>query len=614
MKLKFQIRAVQIDLARQMETIPFLKGYIDFIAENHYTTLFLYLEWRVRTKTFDIGENEGYSAEELREIIDYAARYGINVVPGLATLGHAELLLKQKKFASCSELREGIKGRFGQTFSSDFCPSLPETRTFLASYLSDVAEIFTETPCFHVGGDEVFDMDFCSKCRGDAPDFPGEAKLYLGHFKFVHQVVTKLGKRMMLWDDMFEYYPDILPDMPRDIIMVNWQYQENVRGYLGHFCNCCFHDRLKEYDRLGFDYLVAPADYCWNNIDTSTVHGDNYHPLGGLLTSWEKSASLLYKFFPTTAATGLLWGHAVQDAGNAIRLTAANLFEINDEPFLHAIAQYADLAHRMPNVSQSSLCSFSFFGPNSERFYALQTLTSILTQYSDRVHSDRAKIILNDILADCALKLLEERSLRACWNRFNGLSGEAPETIAKEVADAGKKYADFYIHHRRDCDVKNFQGMIEKWVRALQKIPRDIASKGFVKVLLVLPDGYGVERIRILVNGREIASGVFKNRIEDTIFEKYFFISSAAVVKQITFEAQGFAGEGFAYVSAQTAKGKFIPEAIAGCIGIVEHPEHLLSPDVNFTYLGSQNSIGSFHDRTIAEMVNSITVNMKKVK
>ena len=35
MKQNYEIRAVQVDLARQMETIPFLKNYIDFIAENH---------------------------------------------------------------------------------------------------------------------------------------------------------------------------------------------------------------------------------------------------------------------------------------------------------------------------------------------------------------------------------------------------------------------------------------------------------------------------------------------------------------------------------------------------------------------------------------------------
>ena len=55
----YRIRAVQVDLARQMETVSFLKDYIDFIADHHYNALFLYLEWRIRTKTFDIGKDEG---------------------------------------------------------------------------------------------------------------------------------------------------------------------------------------------------------------------------------------------------------------------------------------------------------------------------------------------------------------------------------------------------------------------------------------------------------------------------------------------------------------------------------------------------------------------------
>lgn len=212
------------------------------------------------------------------------------------------------------------------------------------------------------------------------------------------------------------------------------------------------------------------------------------------------------------------------------------------------------------------------------------------------------------------LKVLAERSLRACWNLFNGLSGEAPETIAKDVADAGKKYAAFYIQHRRKTDVGKFQEMIRNWIAALREIPKNISSKGILKVLFVLPDGYGAERIRILVNGQEAAAGVFKNRVDDALFEKYYFISADTAVKEIRIEARGFAGEGFAYVCAQTAKGKFIPDGIAGCAGIVEHPEHMLAPNVNYAYLGSQNSIGSFRDRNLAETVNSITINMKKVK
>ena len=611
MELNYQIRAVQVDLARQMETLPFLKGFIDFIAENHYNTLFLYLEWRIRTRTFDIGKTEGYSAEELREIVEYAALHGISVIPGLATLGHAELLLKQKKFSSYSELREGIKGRFGNTFTPDFCPSRPETRKFLDSYLAEVAEIFTETPYFHVGGDEVWDIGFCSECRRKAGDFQGEAELYLEHFKFIHQAVTKLGKRMMLWDDMFEYYPDILPDVPRDIVLVNWQYQENVRGYQGHFCNLCFHEIFTRYDRLGFDYLTAPADFCWTNVDTSTVHGDKFRPMGGLLTSWEKATSLLYKYFPTMAAAGQLWGHAAEDGESAMNLALRQLFGTGDEPFLRAMAEYANFAHRIPNVTLNSLKSFSFFGPDSEHLHALQTIASVLMQYPGKLRDTRAEIVLNDVLGDCVLKLLEARSQRACWNRFHGQQGESLAALREEVAEAGEKYAQFYIQHRRRRDVKNFQDMIAGWIAALKEIQEKSVSFGLLNVLFALPDGYGAERVRISVNGREIAAGVFKHGNE-TFYETFFFLPPDTAVDEVKIAASGFAGQGIAYVCAQTGKGRFVPAGIAGCAGIAEHPEHVLVPNVNFACLGSQNVLNSFYDRKQAEAIHSITIKMKK--
>ena len=98
MKTNFEIKAVQLDLARQMESMNFIFQFIDFIAEKDYNTLFLYLEWRVRTKTFDIGAKDGYSPEQIKKIVKYAETRGIDIIPGLASIGHAELLLNNKKY------------------------------------------------------------------------------------------------------------------------------------------------------------------------------------------------------------------------------------------------------------------------------------------------------------------------------------------------------------------------------------------------------------------------------------------------------------------------------------------------------------------------------------
>ncbi len=615
MKLDYQMRAVQMDLARQMETIPFIKGFIDFIAENHYNTLFLYLEWRVRTKTFDIGRNDGYSAEELAEIVDYAALRGIDVIPGLAALGHAELILRQEKFASYSELREGIAGRFGSGHAHVFCPSLPETRKFLESYLSEVAAIFRKTPYLHVGGDEAWDFAFCSKCLETVRNFSDEQKLYLEHFKFIHKVVKKLGKRMMLWDDMFEYYRDILPDMPRDIIMVNWQYQENVRGYQGHFCNLVFRDVFTEYDRLGFDYLTAPADFCWNNIATFTAHGDNYKPMGGLLTSWEKSTSLLYKYFPSMAAAGQLWSGTASDPETAMALGVKQLFGVDDDSFVSAVSTYAEMAHRVPAVSLKSLTGFPFFGCDCLRLPVLQTITSVLMAYPGRLKDTRAEIVLTDILGDCVLKILEARSKIASWKMFHRQQAESPDAILAELEDAGAKYMDFCAKHRRKIDAKSIGAMIETWKNAFLEVKSSLKTKGVLTLLFALPDGYGAEFTRIFVRsgGKEILVGEGCFKVADaTFFEYNFFLPKNMDVEAVRIEAAGFAGEGVAYVSAKTSKGEFVPAGVTDAVGMVEHPEFILKPNVNYAFLGFRDALEQFRDRAKAKVVNSIEVSMKK--
>jgi len=48
----FTFRGVQLDLARQMETIGFIHNFIDFITLSGYNTLVLYLEGLVRTASF----------------------------------------------------------------------------------------------------------------------------------------------------------------------------------------------------------------------------------------------------------------------------------------------------------------------------------------------------------------------------------------------------------------------------------------------------------------------------------------------------------------------------------------------------------------------------------
>ena len=48
----WSFRGAQLDLARQMETLEYIRAFTDFIARQHINVLVLYLEARIRTPSF----------------------------------------------------------------------------------------------------------------------------------------------------------------------------------------------------------------------------------------------------------------------------------------------------------------------------------------------------------------------------------------------------------------------------------------------------------------------------------------------------------------------------------------------------------------------------------
>ena len=614
MKVNYEIRAVQLDLARQMETLDFIKEFIDFAAANHYNALLLYLEWRVRTKCLDLGEKQGYSAEELREIIRYAGNRGLSVIPGLATLGHSDLLLQKEEYKSLSELRGGIRGRFSENAGSeiDLCISSEAVRTLLAEYLQEVSEIF-DTSCYlHIGADEVHNIGYCEECRKKVTDFAAEQQLYLDHIRFVHSIAAGLGKQVMMWDDMFEYYPDILPRMPKDIIMVSWMYRENVPCRYGMFYNQRFENWLERYDRLGFRYLLAPADYTSGNVRTFTEHAENHHPLGGLMTTWEKSGSLMYKSYPIIALAGRLWGRDAESGEEVMKQALVSLFGIQDELFLDAMEAYAAQQGYFPALSLESLLSFDFNGPNHAAYYSLQTTELIFRQYLEKTGCPVGKLVLQDILFDCRLKLLKMRSCTAAWKYLKKLRHESFQNLKQELETFREQYLPFYEQHRPENAGLAPERMLQNWIRALEELPSAV-SNGKITVVFVQPDYYVAQWMRIFVNGKMLVCRCFKHGASPC-YEVHLPLPAEmgqSDIREIRFESLGFGGQGIAYVSAENGRGRFVPAGVISASGVVEHPEGILKNDINYAFLGLRDVEASYRDRNLSSLVSSLTLTMK---
>jgi len=72
------LRIVQMDLARQKETLGEIFRFFDFAKKYGYNAIALYLEDRIKTPVYPYAsEEESYSEEEIGQITAYAEKLGL---------------------------------------------------------------------------------------------------------------------------------------------------------------------------------------------------------------------------------------------------------------------------------------------------------------------------------------------------------------------------------------------------------------------------------------------------------------------------------------------------------------------------------------------------------
>jgi len=609
----YKIRAVQLDLARQMEKLEFICNFIDMIADSGYNTLFLYLEWRVRTTVFDPGENQGYSKDEIRSIVNYAAARNISIIPGLATLGHAEHVLERAGYLHLGEMREGNTDRFGGKRNVVLCPSLPETRELVEKYVTEVSELFP-SEYLHLGGDEAWEIGFCSLCRKKAAAFRDEENIFRDFFTFCRDfTVNKLGKRMMMWDDMFELYTHILPEMPRDIIMVCWQYQDNVKNYLGHFAQMDIEDRAALYAEYGFDWLGGPADFRWGNIDsTNRFLLSCGNAMGVLVTSWVKQDALLFKFFPLLSAAGRLYSNPEVAPEAAFAEAVEYLFNCNDPELAAALMQYSSAIERTPVLPERFLRIHSFYGPDNCRMYSLTTLGKILEKFRGKVRGINAGAILDAIIDDCKLKELHYRTTRAGYQACNRQKHEDFGKLLEELDAVAQHQYQMCRTYRREEDCVWFKENFDQWSSSVKNFAGKIDQQGMLHVRIMNITGYGAEKLQISLKYDGEYHTVLSPSViklgDQCLIDCTFSIPDDKVPEAVRIGASGYGGVGVCHVRVENSKGKFAPRQILKQENSVSNGEFILENNICFAFFGSQSAEKLFHDRSLYSKVNFIEI------
>lgn len=610
-----QYKWAQLDLARQMESMDFIKEFITIMADAGYNGILLYLEDRVRTNSYPYpADSDCYTEAQMEELVAFAAKRDVEIVPCVATLGHAERFLAHPELEKLSELQGDMKGRFGWTKKQTFCPTHPEFYPFLTGYLKEVAALFP-SKFFHAGLDEFWDYCLCERCRKAAPDFKAQQALFVKHIEKIHDCLAACGKRMMMWSDMFEYYPEAISRIPKDIVMIDWQYQEDVRGYLHHLFDCHVENRLEVNRKNGLDTFLGPVDMLYRNAQSYLEYAENKPYIGCLLTCWEKTDSFMYRTLPTFVYAGhLMSGKSEADATDAMM---QQLFGTNDPVLTSAItlALTEGPWRHFRSIADSTLFARDFRGLPYANFEVDEASRRLLQNQSPLVKTELGRRILQDLITALDEKCASHGLARYFNFVLDGHAGDAKrfQALKAKFAEVLDTMDARWNLWRTGIAGNLFAAKKGELLEQLEKAHETLLSSRFVKVRVCVPDGYGVEHVRISLKFAEdgawqvVADQILKPHELNTALSEHFLPYQAHQNPvAIRLEAYGMGGVGICFVEADG----MTPKAITAMSCLVQSPEHLLRNDVNFAWFGSQSTAEAYFSKPLADTIHSVTLTL----
>src|SRR5579872_6594697 len=270
-------RGVSIDISRgPIPTLKFMENQIRVLAGFKLNMYALYME-----DVFTVPGNgifappDALTPDEIRELVSYAQKYYVTVVPELETYGHLHNVLRYDVYSQLAEVPHG----------SVLTPTQPGSYDLLGKMIAAMAPIF-KGPFFHIGADETFELG-----RGQTKDLiaqKGLGQVYLDHIAKLDEMLKPYHKQTMFWADIAEHFPQLLPTLPKDIIAVIWTYG-NADSYDA---------RLQPFRAAGLPIFVSPGisnwwcvypefDGAYLNIRNLTRDGQKFGALGMLNTEWK---------------------------------------------------------------------------------------------------------------------------------------------------------------------------------------------------------------------------------------------------------------------------------------------------------------------------------------
>ena len=265
---RFGWRGLLLDCGRHFMPVDVVKGVIDRLAMHKFNVLHWHLTedqgWRLEIpeyprltevgawRTNHDGQRYGgfYTAEDVAEVLAYAADRHITVVPEIEMPGHAVAALASSPHLTCTGDTIPVETQWG-IHADVYCAGTDEVCTCLETVLTRVMMMFPSA-MIHIGGDEVPKNRWreCPKCqaRMAAEGLADEDELQSWFIARIEKFLRGHDRRLIGWDEILE---GGLAERTDRAVVQAW------RG----------HHHATAAARSGLDVIVSPTSHAYLDYD-----------------------------------------------------------------------------------------------------------------------------------------------------------------------------------------------------------------------------------------------------------------------------------------------------------------------------------------------------------
>lgn len=284
----FPNRGVMLDISRdKVPTMETLYGLVDMLASWKTNQLQLYTEHTFAYRNHPVvwAEASPMTGEDILALDAYCRDRFIELVPNQNTFGHMRRWLIHDEYKHLSECPDGcdtVWGYYDEPFS--LYQGDPGSLELVRSLFDELLPHFSSRQ-LNVGCDETVDLG--NGRSKELVEELGNGRVYLNFLLKIYHEVKARGRTMQFWGDIIVKHPDLVAELPRDLIALEWGYEADHP----------FDEHGAIFAQSGIPFYVCPGTCTWvtiagrtenvmGNLLNAAENGLKYGAIGYLNTDW----------------------------------------------------------------------------------------------------------------------------------------------------------------------------------------------------------------------------------------------------------------------------------------------------------------------------------------